>query len=188
MLLTGQPLKLGRKCRIHHSVKFRDNIKGIKLGKNVKIDENVIILCTKGSEIIIGDNCHICTGAIINSGSRGSKIELEESISVGHYSVFFGNGGLKIGKFTRIAPHVQIMAHNHILDKPDEYIKKQGISEMGIEIEEDVWLGGDVKVLDGVTIGKGAVIGAGGVVTKDIEPYSINVGVPVKKKGSRKDE
>ena len=52
-------------------------------------------------------------------------------------------------------------------------------------IEDDCWLGTGAKVLDGVRIGRGCVIGAGAVVTKDIPPYSIAVGVPAKVIGRR---
>ena len=52
-------------------------------------------------------------------------------------------------------------------------------------IEDDAWLGLGVIVLDGVTIGRGAVIGAGAVVTGDVPPYAIAVGVPARVVGSR---
>lgn len=62
--------------------------------------------------------------------------------------------------------------------------------ENKIIIENDVWIGNDVKIMDGVKIGNGAIIGLGSVVTKDIEPYSIVVGVPAKvlKKRFSEDE
>lgn len=58
-----------------------------------------------------------------------------------------------------------------------EFIKS---GSKGIVIEDDCWLGTGVKILDGVTIGKGSVIGAGAVVTKNIPSYSVAVGVPAK--------
>ena len=54
------------------------------------------------------------------------------------------------------------------------------VSSKPIVIEDDCWLGGGVIVLAGVTIGKGSVIGAGSIVTKDIPPYSVAVGNPCK--------
>jgi acetyltransferase-like isoleucine patch superfamily enzyme len=54
-------------------------------------------------------------------------------------------------------------------------------------IEDDVWLGAGVTVVDGVTIGKGSIIGAGAVVTSDIPPYSIAVGIPAKPVRDRRD-
>ncbi|MBA2748254.1 MAG: acyltransferase, partial [Tatlockia sp.] len=58
-------------------------------------------------------------------------------------------------------------------------------TRQGVVIEDNCWLGYGVKVLDGVTIGEGSVIGAGAVVTKDIPPYSVAVGVPAKVVRSR---
>ena len=64
--------------------------------------------------------------------------------------------------------------------------KNQPLASKGpIVIEDDAWLGLGVIVLDGVTIGRGAVIGAGAVVTGDVPPYAIAVGVPARVVGSR---
>ena len=54
-------------------------------------------------------------------------------------------------------------------------IKSQGVQRKGITIEDDCWIGSNVTILDGVTIGKGSVIGAGTLVTKDIPADSIIV-------------
>ena len=56
-----------------------------------------------------------------------------------------------------------------------------------VEIGNDVWIADDVRILDGVNVGDGAVIGLGSIVTKDVEPYSINVGIPAKRIGYRFD-
>lgn len=50
-----------------------------------------------------------------------------------------------------------------------------------VEIGNDVWIGNDVRIMDGVRIGDGAIVGLGSIVTKDIEPYSINVGIPAER-------
>jgi acetyltransferase-like isoleucine patch superfamily enzyme len=85
-----------------------------------------------------------------------------------------------------IASHSGIYANNHNFADPTQPICKQGNSYKGITVEEDCWLGSGVRVLDGVTIGRGSIIGAGAVVTKDIPPYSIAVGVPAKVVSQRK--
>lgn len=95
-------------------------------------------------------------------------------------------GGVKIGNGVRIAAHCVIVPSNHIYSDPNEYIYKQGMSCKGITIEDDVWIGAGVKVLDGITIAKGCVIGANAVVSKSTEPYGIYVGVPAKKIKSRR--
>lgn len=79
-----------------------------------------------------------------------------------------------------IASHSSLYANNHIFSDPNIPFKEQGVTTKGIVIEDDCCLGTGVRVLDGVTIGKGSVIGAGSVVTKDIAPYSVAVGVPAR--------
>ena len=73
----------------------------------------------------------------------------------------------------------------NIFPNPNKNIKKFGAFGAITTIEEDVWIGADVRILSGVKIGRGSVIGASSLVLKDIEPYSINVGVPAKKIKSR---
>ena len=84
-----------------------------------------------------------------------------------------------------IASHSGIYANNHNFADPNRPICQQGNSYKGIVIEEDSWLGSGVRVLDGVTIGRGSVVGSGAVVTKSLPPYSIAVGVPAKVIGRR---
>ncbi|MCK7515996.1 MAG: acyltransferase [Desulfobacterales bacterium] len=74
---------------------------------------------------------------------------------------YTGDGGLTIGNNVRIAAHTVIIPANHVFDDVNIPIRKQGLSKKGIVIEDDVWIGSGVKILDGVVIGKGCVIGAG---------------------------
>jgi len=69
---------------------------------------------------------------------------------------------------------------NHIYDRTDIFITEQGHTKGKIEIEEDVWLGANVMILPGVHIGKGAIVGAGAVVTKNVPSMAIVVGNPAK--------
>ena len=113
------------------------------------------------------------------------SIEIGENCTVNPYCILDGGGGLIIGNGVRIAAHTVIVASNHNFSDPSTPIFEQGLSTKGIIIEDDVWLGSGAKVLDGVTICKGTVVGAGSVVTKSTEPYSVVVGVPSKKISSR---
>ncbi len=105
-------------------------------------------------------------------------------IRVGHSTYINGNvtlsdaGPIEIGNHVLIGPNSSIYAACHPL-----HPKTRASSlECGkaVIIEDDVWLGGNVVVLPGVTIGQGSVIGAGSVVTKDIPPMSIAAGNPCK--------
>ncbi|NMG11583.1 acyltransferase [Brasilonema sp. UFV-L1] len=129
----------------------------IYLNDGVAIERNVSIGCLEDSYIEIGQETFIGPGVCIA-----------------------GPGDIKIGKRCLIAANTGIYANNHNFADPIEPIKYQGITRKGIVIEDDCWLGHGVVVLDGVTIGEGSVIGAGAVVTKDIPPFSVAVGVPAK--------
>ncbi len=110
------------------------------------------------------------------------------------YKQFFNNGSYQllssIGNFCSIGDNVTIAKSNHptsyISTHPFLYEKKRGIISKDITIDNndkvtighDVWLGVNSTILPGVSIGNGAIIAAGAVVTKDVEPYAIVGGVP----------
>jgi len=119
-------------------------------------------------------------------------IQANRKVKIGKYSqlnpfvVIYG--GVTIGDYVMIAPHVMIASGNHNFTQMEKPMRFAGsVSKGKVVIEDDVWIGANSTILDGVTVGKGAVIGAGSVVNCDIEPYSINAGVPIKKIGSRLD-
>lgn len=151
-------ITLGKNLRIYDNVKIYGKI---NIESNVSISENVEIR-TNFSEIYIGENCTINRNTLII-------------------------GNVKINKNVLIAPNVVIVGSNHNFERIDIPIKSQGVSSRGIVIEEDVWIGANVTVTDGVKIGKGSIIAAGSVVTKTVESYSIVGGVPAKKIKSRID-
>ena len=99
--------------------------------------------------------------------------------------------GTKIGSFCSIAPGVSIGLMNHptenVSSHPFLYYKSRGfvdhdlnLPQKSAAIEDDVWLGTNAIIMPGVTVGQGAVIGAGAVVTKDVPPYAVAVGVPAR--------
>ena len=131
------------------------------------------------SKIILKEEVSLDNGVQIKS-MRYGHIEIGNNTYVGAYACISGPGPVKIGKHCLVAAHCGIYGNHHNFDDPTIPIIKQELSSQGITIEDDCWLGTGVKVLDGVTIGKGSIIGAGAVVNKNIPPYSIAVGVPAK--------
>lgn len=87
---------------------------------------------------------------------------------------------MEIGDYVLIGPNCQIITANHKHSAWDVPISLQWIEESPVKICDDVWLSANVVVLPGVTIGRGAIIGAGAVVTKDVPPFAIMGGVPAK--------
>lgn len=108
------------------------------------------------------------------------RIEIGNHVGISEYTLIDGDGGVKIGNLVRIASHVAIISFEHNYRKRNVPIKLQGKKRNKVIIQDDVWIGAGAKILAGVKIGRGSIIGANSVVTKDIAPYSIAVGVPAK--------
>jgi len=132
----------------------------------------------KLGHIQIDSHVSLCQGVVLDAW--GGKIIIKENIFLGPYVVICGNGEITIGQNTLIAMHCRILSSNHIIPDRQTRIRSQPDILLPTKIGEDVWLGAGVTVLGGVTIGDGCVVGAGSVVTKDLPPYSIVVGVPAK--------
>lgn len=91
------------------------------------------------------------------------------------------NGCVTIGNDVMMGPEVVIYTSGHSHKRTDIPMRLQGFSNAKpVEIGDDVWLGRRAIILPGVCIGNGSIIGAGAVVTKDIPPFSVAVGVPAK--------
>lgn len=177
--------KHGPNCRIHPFARFEGNINNIAIGSGVVIDAFANIFCHSNGQIVIGDNAYIGDHAILHTGRKGGQIRLGNDSGVQSFSIVYGHGGCVIGNDVRIAAHCVIVPANHIFSDIDTPFRKQGLDYRGIVIEDDVWLGAGVKVLDGVTIGARSVIGAGAVVTRSLSEGSVAVGGPAKTLYSR---
>ncbi len=162
------------KFNLHPSIRIA---RGVYLGHGVKITIGADGFITGGT-VTIAAGVRLADGVIV--APYGGKITICENVYIGPYSVIYGHGGLTIGKNTLIAAQTVIIPSNHQFDRADLPIRNQGESRKGIEIQEDVWIGCGARILDGVTLGKGAVIGAGAVVNHSIEAYGVAVGVPAK--------
>lgn len=132
----------------------------------------------KGGTISIGAG----TSVSYNTAIQGDvSIGCGSSVNANCTIVGYGKEGqVTIGDNVRIAANAMMIAGNHVFDDVNTPICKQGIRPAPITIHDDVWIAGRVNITAGVTIGKGAVIAAGAVVTKDIPPYSVAAGVPAK--------
>ena len=139
-----------------------------------------------GGRISVSEGVIISDGAIL--ATYGGTIAIAAHAYIGPYCVLYGHGGLTIGRNTMIATHTVIVPANHGFERTDVPMNLQPLTRRGISIGEDVWIGSGCAILDGVRIGGGSVIGAGSVVTKDVEPYSIAFGVPAKVVGSRQGQ
>jgi len=169
----------GRGSKIGKSVMLGSRQKLI-LGDNVSIADYCRLSCghAKGG-MTIGDNTHIHPFCIMRT--FGGIIHIGKNCSLNPYCIIYGGDkGVKIGNNVMIAAQTMIVAANHSFDRTDIPMKQQGNNSKGVVVEDNVWIGIGCKILDGVTIRTGAIIAAGAVVTKNVEPNTIVGGVPAK--------
>jgi len=165
--------QIGKGCAFGRNITFRHPHK-IRIGANSFIDDNAV-LDAKGSAnegIVIGANAYIGRGAVL-SCKEGSII-LGDSCNVSANCTLLSETEIRLGKSCFLAGNCYIVAGgNHsFLDVSMPIMFQPSLSKGGIQIGEDVWLGAGVIVLDGVTIGKSSVVGAGSVVTGPLPEYS----------------
>lgn len=152
---------------------------GGKIGKNVKFYEGIRIVGNSPGAVTIGDDVRILRGVTISTTPEG-KIEIGNGVHIGEGSVIYSGVGIRIGDNVIIGPQNIIVDLDHRFENLDLPINQQGMNGKEVSIEEDVWIASHCVIIKGVTIGKGSVIGAGSIVNKNVPPYSVAAGVPVK--------
>ncbi len=165
---------------IHHADLTRD--KHCFIGDRVTIYQDA-----KGAEVQLGEGVHLHKDNTIQTGQSGSvTIGTDTHIQPGcQISAYVKS--INIGSGVEIAPNCAFYSYNHNM-QPDAPIRKQPLTSRGsISIGDEVWLGYGVIVLDGVSIGNGAVIGAGSLVVNDIPENAIAVGMPARVIKSRNE-
>lgn len=125
----------------------------------------------------IGQRVYIMSSVIIMSPQN---IELGSDVLINTSSKLGGQKGIIIGSYVQLGYNVSLFTQNHAYQSKNKPIMKQGNYGEKIIIEDDVWIGTNAVILPGVKLGKGSIIGANAVVTKDVKPYSIVGGIPAK--------
>lgn len=160
-------LKIDPTARISPLADIEESVRGtlIEIGPRTMVDAFVKIKPTGGmGDCVIGPDCAINSGTVIYTGN-----------------------GVRIGQGVAIAANCTLAPTNHQIADRDRPIREQGFqpSKGGIIIEDDVWLGSGVVLLDGTVIRHGAVIAAGAVVRGEVEAFAIYGGVPARRIGER---
>jgi acetyltransferase-like isoleucine patch superfamily enzyme len=153
-------IRIGERCIIDDLVVLDakgDSNTGISIGNDVIIARNTVISCKNG-DITIGDNTNISLNCMIHSED---KVVIGPRNLWAAYCYIIGGG-------------------RHDFDRTDLPVIQQGSQVNGIVMDEDIWLGAFVKILDGCHIGRGVIIGAGSLVNKDVDSYKIAAGSPAR--------
>jgi maltose O-acetyltransferase len=125
-------------------------------GENLRIAEWVVI--NNPAMVAMGDNCYL-----------GAGVQL-----------YPWNAPITLGDNVLIAAGARLITRKHGFADVDVPMAEQGYDNAPIVVEDDVWIGFGAVILPGVTIGRGSIVGANAVVTKDVEPHSIVGGVPAR--------
>jgi acetyltransferase-like isoleucine patch superfamily enzyme len=107
-------------------------------------------------------------------------IRIGEESLIWERNVLRGQGGITIGDRVNTSPLVQMLAENHVLDDPERPFLAQGITAERIVVEDDVWIWAGAIITDGVRLGRGSVVAAGAVVTRDVPPHTVVGGLPAR--------
>jgi acetyltransferase-like isoleucine patch superfamily enzyme len=120
-----------------------------------------------------GDHCIIAADSLVRA-----NIEMGQRCSINPFAVLAGK--IRMGNMVRIASHVSLFGFNHGHEDLDKPFCQQPCTTRGITIGDDVWIGANAVIVDGVAIGSHSLIAAGAVVTKDVADYAIVGGNPAR--------
>ena len=140
----------------------------------------------RGTNITIADHVMIDAFVKIKPAGGSGDVVVGRGTAINSGTVIYTGNGVTIGEDVAIAANCTFAPTNHALAR-DQRIVDQGFlpSRGGILVEDDVWIGANVVLLDGAILRQGCVIGAGAVVRGEMPPYSINYGVPATTQGYR---
>lgn len=150
----------------------------IFVGDDVRFLRGAMVYADAKGKIILHNHAVVCRYAVLQS--LGGDISIGENSMIGDFCNLFGHSRLYIGRDVMVASGARIVPQRHTFESLETPIKDQPCESAGIEIGDDVWIGTNVVILDGVRIGNGSVIGAGSVVTESVPEFSVAVGIPAK--------
>lgn len=130
-----------------------------------------ILLRDKLSKLIVAESVHI---------SGWQKLKIGSNVSIQYNCYLSCEGGLEIGDNVSIGHGTSILSTEHSYSDHNMLIKEQPIIFKATKISDNVWIGANATILGGVTVGEGAIVGAGSVVTKNVQKNAIVGGVPAK--------
>jgi acetyltransferase-like isoleucine patch superfamily enzyme len=153
----------------------------LRVGRNVYIGAYSYLDCLSSGGVALGDNVTIREGCWLQMTSHydnpGTQLTIGNNVYIGPRSILGAGEPITIGDRCQFGANVSLVSENHAFSGEGE-ISDQGVSRKGITVGRDVWVGNNVTILDGVSVGDSSVLGAGTVVTRSVPARSVVVGVP----------
>lgn len=157
----------------------------IHIGSDVVIDDNCLV-DAKGDDnrgITIGNGVFVGRNTILSC--KNGDIELGDRTNIGFNSEVFSASRVVLGADALLAAYCYVIGGDHDYSDLSKPVLAQGRSSAGVTIGAAVWMGAGAKILDGVTIGDHAIVGAGSVVRSEVPAYAVAAGVPARIIGMR---
>lgn len=152
----------------------------VKIGSDITVHGKIFLW---NPHMSLGSKINVYSGAVFWGPG---EIIIGDEVEIGFNSIIYSSKQVIIGNKVSIAAHCYIIDSNHGIKRELPIQDQVAVTKGPVIIEDDIWLGAGVKILSGVHIGKGAVIGAQSLVNNDIPAYAIAVGIPAKVVGYRK--
>lgn len=172
----------------------------VELGRRCRLERSCSLKIGKRSSLRLGDKAALRSGCVVDLGAEGS-LTLAEQAEIRHYAIIEcagrvaigrrsvigaynwlqGSGEIEIGDDVIIGPGVRIISTTHDISDPDQPFARQPLICGSVRIGNNVWIGADVVILTGVSIGKNVVVGAGSLVTRDLKEGGVYVGTPARR-------
>jgi acetyltransferase-like isoleucine patch superfamily enzyme len=151
------------------------------LGRGVCLAGNLHLEVPAGQgQIELAESVYIGWGSYVNTWLPGGYLRVGARTWIGAGAQLWGHEGVEIGAQCPIAPGLLVVPYQHEFGDTGRPIIEQGGTSGTVIVEDDVYLGMSVRLLAGVRVGRGAVVGAGTVVTRSLPSYAIAVGVPAR--------
>jgi acetyltransferase-like isoleucine patch superfamily enzyme len=184
------PWLLGRCGR---NVTFGTNVtlrhpRKIQIGDDVAVDDGCVLDAkgTANQGIRIGSRVFLGRNTILSC--KDGDLVLEDGVNISYQCVVFSASSVRIGADTLLAAFCYVVGGGHDFGRTDLPVIRQDRPSKGIEIGRGTWLGAGAIVLDGVSIGHDAIVGAHAVVTADVPPLAIAAGAPARVVRDRRDQ
>ena len=134
---------------------------------------------------VFGNNFTLRDMSLISSYSAkgydfSGKLTIGNNVGISEFAYIQVRGDVSIGDNVIVGPRFNLISENHVFIDKNIPIKEQGVNRIGVNIEENVWIGASVTILDGVHISKNSIVAAGSVVTKSFPSNVIIGGIPAK--------
>lgn len=172
-------LSFGRRCRFDTPYSIKVGKRSfLCLGDRAALRGGCVIDLAKEGRLVLGDQAEVRHYAIIECAG---SVSIGQRSVVGAYNWLQGSGEIEIGDDVIIGPGVRIVSTTHDVSDPDLPFAQQPLIPGRVRIGCNVWIGADVVILTGVRIGKNVIIGAGSLVTRDLDDGGVYVGTPARR-------